>query len=657
MASSSVTVLCPNARRVTVKTTPNTSILQILEEACAKQNYNADSYTLKHLKRPLDVTATLRFAGLPNRCVLDMLELPSPRTQQPVIVCLIDEQGGKYVKEYTPAATLWEVVLASGACQDPLPAGLLPTVVYSMRKVAGREALTVTTLKELGLNSGRGSLRFVNEKLDGPPPSAAAPRQEVTAAPPPPVNNQPLAMPEVIPVQMPEIIPVNVRPEVIPVSIPFPAVPSASNNSIDGVSSNQPEIIPQVNPPEILAPLLDRPDVFCDVPSSSNNGGRSLASPPSSTEDHRRMNDVDRGNEALPVAGQLGGDGASTGGGGASSVLAPDLVHSSQGSTVPDVVMREDTSLPPDVLTNEGCSSTIEAFSGSGHSLSSTAAPPATAAAAEAAWDGSGPSNASAAAGCQDPGPSQLMEVDSTQDTALIALSSHSAVVFRGSSVPVSRPQSTGREEDDSFFELTQEEIRKLYREHQRELAALQEAPLLTQGLREAEQQSKILAAINKFPVTQLRIHFPGDVVVQASFKPTDTVQDVAVLVAELLQQEGREFDLLSHYPRRPLSRSSTLYAAGLVPKAHVHCCLGGGPEVEDEVLKPVVLARISTYEHAESALVNSRGSKSTIGLAGSGPSTSGVAAAAAPAPLYSGVRNTAVASDPKKPKWFKLGK
>lgn len=66
-------------------------------------------------------------------------------------------------------ATLWEVILACGACHDPLPHGLLPTVVYSMRKVAGREVLATTTLKELGLNSGRGSLRSGWAKVCGRP--------------------------------------------------------------------------------------------------------------------------------------------------------------------------------------------------------------------------------------------------------------------------------------------------------------------------------------------------------------------------------------------------------------------------------------------------------------------------------------------------------
>ncbi|KAF2355609.1 TUG ubiquitin-like domain [Trinorchestia longiramus] len=106
MSNQSVTVLCPNARRVVVKTSPNTSLLQILEQACAKQNYDADLYTLKHLQRSLDISSMLRFAGLPNRCVLEMQELAVPRQQQQITVCVTDAGGAKHVTQHLPNVLL-----------------------------------------------------------------------------------------------------------------------------------------------------------------------------------------------------------------------------------------------------------------------------------------------------------------------------------------------------------------------------------------------------------------------------------------------------------------------------------------------------------------------------------------------------------------------
>jgi tether containing UBX domain for GLUT4 len=43
---SSVTVLCPNARRQQVKVEPNLKILQIIEEVCKKQGLNSDDYEI-----------------------------------------------------------------------------------------------------------------------------------------------------------------------------------------------------------------------------------------------------------------------------------------------------------------------------------------------------------------------------------------------------------------------------------------------------------------------------------------------------------------------------------------------------------------------------------------------------------------------------------
>ena len=41
-----VTVLCPGGRRQVVMVTPNTSILQVLEEACNKQKLDPKSFDL-----------------------------------------------------------------------------------------------------------------------------------------------------------------------------------------------------------------------------------------------------------------------------------------------------------------------------------------------------------------------------------------------------------------------------------------------------------------------------------------------------------------------------------------------------------------------------------------------------------------------------------
>ena len=45
--ASSVNVLCPNGHRVTVKVTPTTSVLHIVEEVCKKKGFDANQFAIK----------------------------------------------------------------------------------------------------------------------------------------------------------------------------------------------------------------------------------------------------------------------------------------------------------------------------------------------------------------------------------------------------------------------------------------------------------------------------------------------------------------------------------------------------------------------------------------------------------------------------------
>lgn len=72
----------------------------------------------------------------------------------------------------------------------------------------------------------------------------------------------------------------------------------------------------------------------------------------------------------------------------------------------------------------------------------------------------------------------------------------------------------------------------------------MEEAPLMTQQMREMEESSKVLSALNQYPVTHLRIYFPDDHVIQASFKPTDTVATVMDFIKPFLVDRTLEFNL-----------------------------------------------------------------------------------------------------------------
>ncbi|XP_043209292.1 tether containing UBX domain for GLUT4-like [Amphibalanus amphitrite] len=156
--SMSVTVLCPGGRRQVVKVTPNTSLLQILEEACGKQKLDAKSFNLMHYNRRLDLSSSVRFASLPNRAQLELAASEESRVDSDVTLALQLPDGQRLVKQFPCAATLYEVL----ADHSVLPSDDLtvPVCIYARREVAGAAALKATTIRSLGLTGGKAILRY-----------------------------------------------------------------------------------------------------------------------------------------------------------------------------------------------------------------------------------------------------------------------------------------------------------------------------------------------------------------------------------------------------------------------------------------------------------------------------------------------------------------
>lgn len=67
-------------------------------------------------------------------------------------------------------------------------------------------------------------------------------------------------------------------------------------------------------------------------------------------------------------------------------------------------------------------------------------------------------------------------------------------------------------------------------------------------------------------------------------------------------------FFVVNHFPREPLSRLQTLHAAGLVPRARIHCCPHGDQaQTEGGIFKPSVVAQLVSYQHAQDTLLSAR--------------------------------------------------
>ncbi|XP_060821885.1 tether containing UBX domain for GLUT4 isoform X1 [Bombus pascuorum] len=158
--NKNVIVLVPNGRRQNVGVSPNTTILQILEEVCQKHGYNVDSYDLKHFNHILDPNAILRFAGLSNNAQLEMVPCTKIRSISNVTIGIQLENGERLMNEFTPNVTLAEILKHINFNED-LEKIIL---IYMHREISGLEALKNTTLKSLGLVNGKAVLRLIQKR-------------------------------------------------------------------------------------------------------------------------------------------------------------------------------------------------------------------------------------------------------------------------------------------------------------------------------------------------------------------------------------------------------------------------------------------------------------------------------------------------------------
>ncbi|XP_007957993.1 tether containing UBX domain for GLUT4 [Orycteropus afer afer] len=162
---SAVSVLAPNGRRHTVKVTPSTVLLQVLEDTCRRQDFNPCDYDLKFQRSVLDLSLQWRFANLPNNAKLEMV--PASRSREGpadmVRIALQLDDGARLQDTFCAGRTLWELLIhfpRTRECLEQLGEAT-PVCVYMRDEVTGPVALRTTTLQSLGLTGGSGTIRFV----------------------------------------------------------------------------------------------------------------------------------------------------------------------------------------------------------------------------------------------------------------------------------------------------------------------------------------------------------------------------------------------------------------------------------------------------------------------------------------------------------------
>ncbi|XP_008826548.1 tether containing UBX domain for GLUT4 isoform X1 [Nannospalax galili] len=167
---SAVSVLAPNGRRTTVKVTPSTVLLQVLEDTCLRQDFNPSEYDLKFQRTVLDLSLQWRFANLPNNAKLEMVPVSRSREgpENMVRIAVQLDDGSRLQDTFSSRQTLWELLSHFAPTREHLqqPDEVTPVCVYMRDEVTGRAALQSTTLQSLGLTGGSATIRFVMKQCD-----------------------------------------------------------------------------------------------------------------------------------------------------------------------------------------------------------------------------------------------------------------------------------------------------------------------------------------------------------------------------------------------------------------------------------------------------------------------------------------------------------
>ncbi|WEW61275.1 hypothetical protein PRK78_006765 [Emydomyces testavorans] len=193
--ASHVVVIDATARRATVKVTPAKHLSDILGEACAKLGLNATQYGLKHQKKQLDLSLSIRLSGLSSGAKLELVQL----SRSPSVVSIAlqlpeleakDVPSGRLMDKFPSNTTLWLVlrkfesgVAGNGTTRNFTARGAPTTASGAPEsgrlfyetpviQLMGKELSSFTdlqkTLAQLGLNSGSALLRLSFRTTDRP---------------------------------------------------------------------------------------------------------------------------------------------------------------------------------------------------------------------------------------------------------------------------------------------------------------------------------------------------------------------------------------------------------------------------------------------------------------------------------------------------------
>ncbi|KAI8899326.1 hypothetical protein BC833DRAFT_586083, partial [Globomyces pollinis-pini] len=172
-------------QRCNVKTTPAMTMKAITVNACQSLKIaNPDGYQLVYKKQSLQPSLAFRLANIPHGAKLSLVINKTANEIQNVSIALQTEDAGRLIDTFLSTTTLWSILLhfeTKGSLNLVRKTGqgnkknlfsktptvyMMPVCIYMNQEFKTIEKLQTTTLGEMGLTSGTGSIRLLYQVTD-----------------------------------------------------------------------------------------------------------------------------------------------------------------------------------------------------------------------------------------------------------------------------------------------------------------------------------------------------------------------------------------------------------------------------------------------------------------------------------------------------------
>ncbi|KAL1140337.1 hypothetical protein AAG570_000269 [Ranatra chinensis] len=181
---------------------------------------------------------------------------------------------------------------------------------------------------------------------------------------------------------------------------------------------------------------------------------------------------------------------------------------------------------------------------------------------------------------------------------------------------------STSLPED--FFDLRLDEAKNIYKNLINQRLELEQQPLMTQAMRQQMAEDRFHKKISMYKRCIIRILFPGQIVLQGVFEPTEMISDVITFVRGFLQNPNLQFYLYTTPPKAILDTGKRLIDLNFVPLARMY--FGVNSQIRDNcediigqfVRDDLIMSSLTSYEQATAAAIVIRNANTDSEVAGS---------------------------------------